>query len=151
MTVLDQRIRLSRPRIVLAMLAGYWGAMFIATHLPVSWMLGEGATEALSLSEGGDKPIHFLAYAGLGFLLMTFFAVKWDVSARRYAAVALVCCVYAAVDELTQIPVGRTADWWDFSADVLGCGFGLACHVVALRVLGMLRSAEPSPTAETMS
>jgi VanZ family protein len=34
------------------------------------------------------------------------------------------------VDELTQIPVGRTADWGDFSADLFGILIGIIVYVV---------------------
>jgi VanZ family protein len=36
---------------------------------------------------------------------------------------------YAGIDELTQIPVGRIADWADFSADLFGILAGIVVYV----------------------
>jgi VanZ family protein len=36
---------------------------------------------------------------------------------------------YAGIDELTQIPVGRIADWADFSADLFGILAGIIVYV----------------------
>jgi len=100
-------------------LAGYWLALFAATHLPRRVASPPGGRVA--------ELAHFLTYAVLAGLL----AITWQRSAGRlsiahlrWAWVAL--AVYAAFDELTQIPVGRTASWADWLADVLGALLGLA-------------------------
>jgi VanZ family protein len=99
-------------------LAGYWLLLFAATHVPRS----------VATVPGGrvDDMAHFLTYAVLAGLL----AITWQQSAGRltirhlrWAWIAL--AAYAAFDELTQIPVGRTASWSDWLADVLGALAGL--------------------------
>ncbi len=92
--------------------------MFIGTHLPSS--LNPGITTS-------DKIIHFWAYLALSFSLLT----SWELSSGRlqplhFFLVWLACTVYAALDEITQIPVGRTCDGVDWLFDVLGIVAGLS-------------------------
>jgi len=95
------------------LLAGYWLALFAATHVPRSVAKVPGGRVA--------DMAHLLTYAVLAGLV----AITWQQSAGRlttrhllWAWIAL--AAYAAVDELTQIPFGRTASWADWLADVLG-------------------------------
>jgi VanZ family protein len=103
-------------------LAGYWLALFAATHVPRRVVTVPGGKI--------DDVIHFVAYAILAGLL----AITWERSAGqlsaahlRWAWVAL--ALYAAIDELTQPLVGRTASWADWLADALGAAVGLALFV----------------------
>jgi hypothetical protein len=52
----------------------------------------------------------------------------------------LLAILYGAMDELTQIPVGRTADWKDFLADVIGVVFGLFCYALCRELYWRLSS-----------
>jgi VanZ family protein len=95
----------------------YIAVLFTATHVPMlptsgfSWM---------------DKVEHLVAYG----LLTLWVLVGWELTvgvlqAKHYFAVWLTGTFYAAIDEVTQIPVGRTCDVNDWAADVVGIAFGL--------------------------
>jgi VanZ family protein len=95
-------------------------AMFIGTHLPAN--LSPGFTVS-------DKLIHFLAFMILTMCLLT----SWELSTgilqpQHYFAVWLFCTLYGAVDEITQIPVGRVCDGLDWLADVGGILVGLILY-----------------------
>ncbi|MFO0012121.1 MAG: VanZ family protein [Planctomycetota bacterium] len=111
-------------RVAILALAAYWTALSIATHLPRT---------VLHIVQRGtgwnDKPLHIIAFAILAFLLA--WAVPTDLKRRsRNVLIATAIGVaYAAIDELTQIPVGRTADWADFSADLFGILTGIIVYV----------------------
>lgn len=92
-------------------------AMFAGTHMPVSINHEIGY---------GDKSLHFWAYLTLAFGA----AASWDLAAGRlqapqYLLVWFVCVVYAALDEITQIPVGRSCDPMDWVFDAVGAAVGL--------------------------
>ena len=95
------------PWVTLAYACG----LVVGTHLPPS----EGPDPEIP-----DKVLHFGAYLGFGWLLamslLRFGRPAW------WAIPALL--VFGAVDELTQIPVGRTADFWDWLADAAGIALG---------------------------
>ncbi len=95
-------------------------AMFIGTHLPAS------VSPEIAIS---DKLIHFLAFMTLAMFLLT----SWELSTgilqpQHYFAVWLFCTLYGAVDEITQIPVGRVCDGLDWLADVGGILVGLILY-----------------------
>ncbi len=103
------------------LLAIYWTALFLGTHVPVP----SGV-----LKQGSDKVIHFLAYAGLAFLLSLWRGpAKWRTS-------LVILAVFAVVDEVLQIPVGRTCDLHDMIADWLGSAFGAAAAWLVVRHAG---------------
>jgi VanZ family protein len=102
-----------------AALVSYWGALFVGTHIPSHTPLAPGAVV--------DKVVHLGAYAGLAALL----AITWQLSAGRLTTrhlvwlwLAILC--FAAVDEWTQIPVGRDGNLWDWLADATGAFFALS-------------------------
>jgi VanZ family protein len=70
-----------------------------------------------------DKLIHFLAFAGLASLCTAAF------SRQRFGirdiSIVLFCLAYAGFDELSQVPVGRIADVFDWVADFAGTLFGV--------------------------
>jgi len=112
------------------LLAGYWLALCVATHLP--------PTVAGLPDQRTDKLVHASVYAGLAWLL----AMAWDRSTGklhgrhlRIAWLALV--LFAAADELTQPWFGRTASIGDWLADAVGTAIG----VLAFRA--WQRRAEP--------
>jgi VanZ family protein len=94
----------------------YLAALFLATHLPMR----HG-----SLSNS-DKLYHFGGYAVLTLCVLAGWELTIGVlEAKHYFAVWLVGVLYAAFDEITQIPVGRQCDANDWMADVLGIVAGL--------------------------
>jgi VanZ family protein len=119
----------SRQSVLLwSTLAGYWVALFIATHWPAEFV-----RLPASLS---DKVPHFVAYALLGILA----AAAWQGSSRRFGwrrclIVWVVLALYGFVDEWTQIPLGRQASVADWLFDVAGAGVGLFVFVAINRYL----------------
>lgn len=113
-------------------LAGYWIALFGATHYP---------RIVLPSVEHGDKLAHFAAYAGLAFLFATSLAARrwswWSIALVTMAVAA----GYGAIDEVSQkfVP-GRTADPYDWLADVTGAAIGLLLFVPAYPVMRRLRN-----------
>jgi VanZ family protein len=107
-----------RARLWQLTLAAYWITLFVATHLP---------RELSELpKQRADKLVHVAAFAVLAWLL----AMAWEKSAGRLNAAHLraawmLLAVYAAIEELTQIPVGRTCSFADWLADVAGAALGL--------------------------
>lgn len=116
-------------KLLTIIVAIYWLALFVATHIPV-------VPEALK-EPGADKWAHSIAYAGLAFLLATrnstWDRLTWNVATQ----ILLVVGVYGIVDELTQIPVGRNAEMGDWLADLRGASVGLG--LVALLQIGVGR------------
>lgn len=107
-------------------IAVYWLAMFLATHLPVQRVMEQLPTT--------DKHLHFGAYAVLGFALPWWdLAATWGLAARLWMVILL----YAALDELLQIPVGRSAEWGDWFADAAGALIGVCMAVVVGRRLSV--------------
>jgi VanZ family protein len=117
-------------RAVLVFLGLYWLLLFTVTHLPGS--------AAMAPPYVWDKGAHFLAYAGLAFLLAS--AIRAANSEGRIKRSPLwtvlpVAAAYAALDELIQVPIpGRYGDLRDWIADMLGAAAGLAAHLALSRV-----------------
>ena len=108
-------------------LAVYWVALFIGTHVPVP-------PDVLQIA-GSDKTLHFLAYLGLSLLI----AVCVRPRGWTYLWVLLGLAAYGALDELLQISVRRTADIVDWLADVAGVAVGLAAYAVGRQALAVIR------------
>ena len=96
------------------MLVALWIVLAISTHIPVP----PSAPEIRYL----DKVIHLVAYFPLGLLLPTC-RVR---GCQRGGVCLLVIALYGMIDELLQIPVGRTASVYDWIADMLGASAGFA-------------------------
>ena len=131
------RNRISAATLVVAVaLCVYWGALFYGTHtkLPPGFLPGHS-----------DKIVHFASYAGLAALLISLRATRgtfpWFSVIGRWMVLAL----YGAFDELTQLLVNRSADFYDWCADVVGSAVGLA---IVTFVLWCLR---PSAKASDLS
>jgi VanZ family protein len=107
-------------RTALLVLPLYWLVLAVATHLPVV---------RIPRVAGGDKSIHFFAFAALAFLitwaLPNILKLRWNLLIG-----ATIAIVYGAIDEFTQIPVGRTADVADWYADSVGAVFGVLVFAV---------------------
>jgi VanZ family protein len=109
---------LKSPRVWQIALLAYWLALFVATHVPVN--------VPVLPSGQGDKLVHFAAYtvlAGLG--ATTWQLAAGQLTARHLMALWIAIAVYGALDEWTQIPVGRDCNFWDWTADLLGAATGL--------------------------
>ncbi len=97
----------------------YWILLFTATHIP----LKKG-----TLPQGTDVPLHFIAYAGLSFLLTWWLSLKWDkLTLKRLIAVFVGVSLFGVVDELLQgIPIlQRQPSVDDWVADSVGALLGI--------------------------
>jgi len=102
----------------------YCLAMTLATHWPD---LDRYADWAERLPAFTDKVVHACLYAGWAGLWGAIFAGRHGRVTGRIVVVVLVFgAAWAAADELTQVWVGRHVSGWDFAADMLGAGAGLA-------------------------
>src|SRR5262245_1203805 len=111
---------------ILALLAaGYWLAMFVATHLPIR-------TTPLGDPYSLDKLEHLTAFAVLAALLNAVAAAigfrSWKVSALIIFLIGL----YALVDESTQVSP-RSPEVLDWFADVFGAILGTALYWLVVR------------------
>ena len=106
------RATINGLRMAIVALACYWVLLFIGTHIPADRIF-----VPLNLS---DKVLHFIAFAGLSFLIAWAVPTNDAKLHQNIRLAALISVVYAGLDELLQIPVGRTADWMDFFADCFG-------------------------------
>lgn len=96
--------------------------MFVGTHVPM---------DVSNQIVHSDKMMHFWAYLALAFGA----AATWDLSAGKlqsyqYILLWLACAAYGIVDELLQIPVGRSCDARDWVFDIAGAAVGLALFKV---------------------
>lgn len=105
-------------------LGGYWLLIFTGTHLPPT-------TSFLPYAEHNvDKVYHFTAYAILAGLLATVWQLSSGVlTARHLRWTWIAVVIYGALDEITQIPVSRDCDFWDWTADAIGAAAGLFAFV----------------------
>jgi VanZ family protein len=116
-----------RAAIAVGLAAIYLGGMFLLTHVPAS---------NSSQAGGADKLVHALLYAGLAVLLCAAVSLFRRPSVAVALGVVLVVAVYGALDEWTQTFVpSRTADFWDWVADVVGAALGVAGFFLVRRFL----------------
>ena len=109
-------------------LALFWLALFAATHVP--------PTTSFLPPQGSDKVAHFAAYAMLALLLATTWQLASGLlTGRHLTFVWLAIVIYGALDEVTQIPVGRDCSIWDWTADALGAAIGLLLFVWLRRMM----------------
>jgi VanZ family protein len=117
--------------------AGYWVAIFIATHLP--------HVPVAIAAPSADKWEHLAAYAALAFLLAIWQLYRQPLQWRDLCRIAASVALYGAFDELTQIPVGRHADVMDWFADIAGTVLGLALFAIVQALV--VSRGEPPETA----
>lgn len=117
-------------RIAVVVLAMYWTLLFISTHIPVNALM-----RRIHVS---DKILHAVAFSILAFLIAWAIPTNKKRLSQNVVIAAFVGVVYGGMDELLQIPVGRTADWNDFAADCVGILLGLIAYT-SLRAF-MIRS-----------
>lgn len=106
-------------------LIAWWLAIFTGTHLPIQPSDDEPPIP--------DKLAHYVAFAGLGFLLPMWRGWRAPVDRKTIATCSVILASYAIFDELTQIPVGRTAEWYDGVADLCGGLTGLLAATLIAR------------------
>ncbi|MDX1963329.1 MAG: VanZ family protein [Pirellulales bacterium] len=94
---------------------------FVLTHIALPASLGSSWN--LPLDE--DKVLHFLAYGGLGLIAGAWWSWGRMPTLAQFLALGGILIAYAALDEITQIPVGRHADVVDWLFDVAGIISGL--------------------------
>jgi VanZ family protein len=111
--------------IVWTITLAYWAFSFIMTHKP------PGPTPLVPVS---DKVAHAVTYAIIAGLLSAALGLR-GMAPRRVLLIAVTACLaYGVFDELSQIPVGRTAEVNDWLADAVGTLFG-AGVVFAARLI----------------
>jgi VanZ family protein len=99
-------------------------AMFVGTHIPA---------RAEAFLANADKMLHFWAYFSLAMLLLISGELTLGpLQPIHFFSVWLACTLYGAMDEITQIPMGRNCDMADWMYDVLGV-------IVALTVFRVVR------------
>ena len=117
----------------------YWLAMFVATHVPIR---PTPEVDPYSL----DKLEHLAAFAALAALLCAVGAACGFRSWKLTAGIVGVVALYGVLDETTQALVShRTPEFLDWIADVVGTGLGIALYslVDPFRVA----TCEPRPPA----
>ena len=116
---------------LIAILIVYWIALVAGTHWPQMPQIGP---------QGFDKVLHISAYAGLAVLVTL--CVRWNRTGgwRQYLIIFVGLAVFGGLDELTQPPFHRTADWFDWFADLGGITLGL---IVSMPVGWCLRRLLP--------
>ena len=125
------RATINGLRIAVIALGCYWVLIFISTHIPAN-----AITARLHQS---DKLVHAVAFAGLAFLMAWAFPTSISRPFRNVFFASLVGILYAGMDELLQIPVGRIADWKDFLADCIGICIGLTIYTTIRNYLIKMR------------
>src|SRR5258708_4472319 len=120
-------------RFALGVLGAYWLALVIGTHVP--------RPPQVILVGTSDKVLHLGAYAGLAFFFCWNVFLRRAIGWRTLAGAWLAATVFGAVDELTQIPVGRECDFFDWTADALGALAGIAIFLAAWAVYKAARTA----------
>jgi VanZ family protein len=121
------------PLRVLALLAlvGYWLTLVVGTHWPLP-------PEMFGLGDS-DKLVHFWAYGVLALLVCLNWALAREMNWRQWLAIVAILAAFGAVDEITQIPVGRNCDYRDWLADMAGILAGTATFAAGLAVFQAMR------------
>lgn len=131
-------------QLALFLIVLYLTALLVGTHLPPGNLTSPGNL---------DKLLHFVAYAGLSFLVGVWLSAAERWNWRMIPLAFLGLAILAGLDELTQPWAGRIADWYDWYADLLGLlsGFSLWGMIVAFLPLeGLLSPDKPCSDAETL-
>jgi VanZ family protein len=109
-----------------ALLAAYWVALFLATHLQVPKIIQKEVWTY-------DKGIHGAAYFVLAGLLVLSNGWPFRLSSRRLMVLVCVVVGYAALDEWLQTFVGRVGDVRDWVSDSIG---GICALLIAWALQG---------------
>lgn len=108
-----------RRKSAIILLAVYWPALFILSHIPVPVKVREAGVS--------DKMLHFLAYLILVSLFWVILNPDRRVRWRKPSVwvVLLIMLTYGIIDEVLQGFVGRSYDVMDLAADMVGTFAGL--------------------------
>jgi VanZ family protein len=131
----DSKSRLKTA--ALALLGGYWPLMFVSTHL-------SSQNRLIASLGASDKLLHFGAYACLAFLLALNWWQRRAFGWRQWLGVWALAAAYGAFDEISQIPVGRSCDIFDWLSDLAGGAIGLASFLASLALWLPRRESENS-------
>jgi VanZ family protein len=116
------------------LLAGYWLLLAAGSHWPGLELFPESKSELIFQP---DKGLHFVAFAGLTWLLIRAkIAGRSAGSARTLLAAGFTALSYAGLDELTQQWAQRQVAFSDFLASAIG---------VLTVVLAVAAQARPAP------
>lgn len=130
-------------RCAVVLLPLYWLTIFIGTHLPPKRLLQIRAN---------DKLLHFTAFFGLCFLLCWAISTNKEKRFKNVIIALAICVIYAIFDELSQIPIGRSAEVLDFLADVSGALTGAVVYSLLRAALVTYRShISTTPNAGSVS
>ena len=101
------------------LLGAYWLALAVSTHTPIQGL-------DFPQTPHSDKMMHFVAFAGLAFLLAWSLQRHIRSPLLHALCVLLIASGYSVVDEVTQgLVPGRVPDFWDAIADTIGAVIGL--------------------------
>lgn len=122
-------------QVTILALVGYWIALFVGTHLPVTQVH----------IKGNDKLLHYAAYSGLALLLTLVlnWRAKGGLRLGHCLLVIFGLAVFGGFDELTQPWVNRQADWLDWFADLAGIVTGTLIGAALSRLGCSKEIAEP--------
>ncbi len=111
-------------KVALVALMCYGVALVISTHIPhpPQLIFPQGIT---------DKVLHLSAYFGLSFLLAFNWALRRTLGWRQWLGIVAILAAFGGIDEVTQIPVGRQCDVFDWLADMTGIVLGLVSFLAA--------------------
>jgi VanZ family protein len=110
-------------------LAVYWLIIFTGTHIPPG--------DLTVPVEANDKVLHFTAYFFLAFgIALTWQLGSGVLNSRHLWIVWFLAMAYGAADEITQIPVQRDCDFWDWTADLCGAAAGVLLFLSLRRLFG---------------
>jgi len=117
--------------LLLAVLAVYWLTLAITTHIP-------RLEPKLPISHP-DKWVHAAAFCVLALLLAWNWSLRATFGMRQALLTFAILAAYGAIDEITQIPVGRHGNLADWAADLLGAALGVTLFIAARAALGRPR------------
>jgi len=105
----------------------YWAALFCATHIPAPRLPPIPVT---------DKTAHLVSYGVLAMLLhLALFRADRSRSSTDVAMLVLtILLAYGAIDEWTQIPVGRSCELADWYADAAGASIAMVMVTLVARI-----------------
>ncbi len=114
-------------RLTSSILAVYWVALFVATHLPGSALPNLGS----------DKAYHLIAFFGLSVLLSWVIAQKIASATTRALTVLAISIAYGIFDEWSQqFVVNRSPDVTDALADACGSALGVIVFGLVTKLRG---------------
>ncbi len=115
------QLHAAATRFALPVLLIYWLTIFIGTHTPHMHV---------PIPSVSDKVMHFGAFLGLAVLLCFSIRPRPYSLKRKLFWAGTGCAIYGLFDEVTQMLVkNRTADPWDYLADMCGMAVGLLVYL----------------------